>query len=638
MPNKYVRTPGSRTYINYSKETLQKAVNDVKQKKLTYRQAYAKYGIPTATISRKINEKHTKNVGGQTILCLSEEKRIVEAILYASDWGFPFEKEDVKQIVKSYLDRAGQKKIHFKNNLPGEVWYSKFIQRHSNQLKNRIGENIKRSRAAVSKTIINEYFDNLEISLSGIPPENIINYDETNFVDDPGRVKVLVRKTSKHADNIMDSTKSATSVMFAVDAAGSMLPLYVVYKSTQLWDSWTNGGPKDCRYNRTPSGWFDQSILEDWFMTIIIPHFRRMEGVKVLIGDNLASHMSIKIIQLCRENNIRFIFLPPNSTHLTQPLDVSCFRPVKIAWRKVLKAHKKTRKGPISKEIFPRLLQKTLEKLSISQVDNIKSGFEATGLYPLNREKVLKRLPDEDLNSINSSASIIIPEALHEIFKETRFGKSSDKISKRKKYNINAGCSVTENNILNENEIRVGEKIVNKNYTDEKNITKKRRYTDRTNETGQNNKLIDYEMLEIEETENKNVTEQNKLIVDCEILEIEETKQNKLIDNYKMIEIKETENKTANINKIKNKTCNNIFINDFVMVQFESIKGNPKLYIGQVSEIDGNEYTCQFLRKNSKMTGFYCFPYVIDEATVSIQEIIKKMKILKQRRGNYQFE
>lgn len=120
------------------------------------------------------------------------------------------------------------------------------------------------------------------------------------------------------------------------------------------------------------------------------------------------------------------------------------------------------------------------------------------------------------------------------------------------------------------------------------------------------NKLIDDEILEIEETVNTN-----------------ETEQNKLIDDYEMLEVEETEN----INKIKNKTCDNIFTNDFVMVKFQTIKGNPKSYISQVTVIDGNEYTCQFLRQNTQMTGFYCFPYVTDEATVSIQEIIKKMKI-----------
>lgn len=143
----------------------------------------------------------------------------------------------------------------------------------------------------MSITVIDEYFDNLEISLSGIPPKNIINYDKTNFVDDPGRIKVLIRKTSKHPDNSMDSSKSATSVMFSVDAAGSILLLYVVYKSTQLWDSWTTENRDKFRYNRTPSGWFDQSIFEDCFITVFVPHFRQMERKKVVIGDNLASHL-----------------------------------------------------------------------------------------------------------------------------------------------------------------------------------------------------------------------------------------------------------------------------------------------------------------------------------------------------------
>ncbi|CAI6376212.1 unnamed protein product [Macrosiphum euphorbiae] len=366
-----------------------------------------------------------------------------------------------------YLDRAGKNLKPFKNNLPGEVLYKNFIQRHNKALKIRHGQNIKRSLAAVSRTVVNEYFDNLEISLSGIPPQNIINYDETNFVDDPGRIKVLVRKTSKHADNIMDSTKSATSVMFSVDDAGSMLPIYVVYKSTQLWDSWTTEGPEKCRSNRTPSGWFNKSFFEDWFITVVIPHFRRLEGNKVVIGNNLASHMSMKIIQLCKENDIKFIFLPPNSTHSTQPLDVSCFMPIKIAWRKVLKAYKRFRRGTIQKENFPRLLKKTLENLSVSQITNIKAGFEATGIYPIDREKVLKRLPVEDLISINSSASIIVPEALHNIIKETRFGKVSEKVNKRKKYNIKAGCSVTEESILFNNEYTI-EDAINTNTKEKK--------------------------------------------------------------------------------------------------------------------------------------------------------------------------
>lgn len=84
MPNKYVRIPGSRNYKNYSDDILQQAIDEVRQKKLTYREA-DKYGISTATISRKINKQNLKKHGGQIALSLSEEKCIVDAILHVSD-------------------------------------------------------------------------------------------------------------------------------------------------------------------------------------------------------------------------------------------------------------------------------------------------------------------------------------------------------------------------------------------------------------------------------------------------------------------------------------------------------------------------------------------------------------------------
>jgi hypothetical protein len=49
------------------------------------------------------------------------------------------------------------------------------------------------------------------------------------------------------------------------------------------------------------------------------------DKVNVLTGDNLAAHMSQTVTCLCREHNIRFIFLPENSAHLLQPLDASVF-------------------------------------------------------------------------------------------------------------------------------------------------------------------------------------------------------------------------------------------------------------------------------------------------------------------------
>lgn len=79
----------------------------------------------------------------------------------------------------------------------------------------------------------------------------------------------------------------------------------------------------------------------------------------------------------------------------------------------------------------------------------------------------------------------------------------------------------------------------------------------------------------------------------------------------------------------KNQIIDNINIYYFIMVEFNTLKRNKEIFIGQVFEIDGNEYNCKFLRKNIQMSGFYCFPFIIDEATVAIQQNVKKMKIPK---------
>ena len=62
-------------------------------------------------------------------------------------------------------------------------------------------------------------------------------------------------------------------------------------------------------------------------MSVALPYLKTLRGKKVLIGDNLSSHLSAEIIQKCGKNQIAFCFLPSHSIHLLQPLDVAFFDP-----------------------------------------------------------------------------------------------------------------------------------------------------------------------------------------------------------------------------------------------------------------------------------------------------------------------
>lgn len=450
MPRTYQRTVRKKPLKKYTDNQINLALED-KTSGMSYRDCSKKYGIPVTVLHRhnKFKElnpgKNMKPQGGQTILSKNVEKLIVESLITCSSWGYPLTTFDLRLIVKSYLNSKGTNIKKFKDNMPGVEYAMCFLRRHKDTLSQRLCQNIKRSRTQVSREDINEYFNNLEQSLINIPPCNILNYDETNLCDDPGRIKVISKRGCKYPERVMNHSKSCTSVMFSCTGDGELLPPYTVYKALHMYTPWIVGGPKNSRYNRSKSGWFDSNCFEDWLIKIVIPHFKNKPDKKILIGDNLSSHLTITGIQACSRHNIAFVFLPPNSTHLTQPLDVSFFRPLKIAWRHILTTWKTgagKNESAVPKSEFPRLLNFLMNDIKKNQINNILSGFKKCGIIPINRENVLNCLPPETIIN-DSEDSIVLNTSLISILKEMRYSKSTNKTrQKRQRLDIEPGKSV----------------------------------------------------------------------------------------------------------------------------------------------------------------------------------------------------
>ena len=121
--------------------------------------------------------------------------------------------------------------------------------------------------------------------------------------------------------------------MFAGKAAGEFLPAMVAYKLESNYKEWVRGGPVKTVYDCTKNGWFDSRTFEVWFFKQLLASIQHLKGPIVLIGDNLGSHFSMSVMQKCMAHDTFFICLPPNATHLCQPLDVAVFRPGKVSWK-----------------------------------------------------------------------------------------------------------------------------------------------------------------------------------------------------------------------------------------------------------------------------------------------------------------
>jgi hypothetical protein len=82
--------------------------------------------------------------------------------------------------------------------------------------------------------------------------------------------------------------------------------------------------------------------------------------------------------------------MPPHLSHLLQPLDVGCFRPLKKAYGWEIERLIRRSITHVSKtEFFPAFyaaFQRTITQ------SNIKGGFKGAGLAPFNPEVVISKL------------------------------------------------------------------------------------------------------------------------------------------------------------------------------------------------------------------------------------------------------
>lgn len=231
---------------------------------------------------------------------------------------------------------------------------------------------------------------------------------------------------SKYYEKMLNTSKIAFTVMYCCAADGTMLPSMVVFKSPsgQLYETWCENGPPGTTYAATPSGWMDMTTFNQWFSVVFINYIKNFpkEDVKVIIGDNLASHLSPFVIRLCEAWNVRFVFLPENSTHLMQPLDVAVFASMKKKWRTELGDWKEECEAQgkvystIPKNEFPGLLQR-LMRHDFSQA--IISGFECCGFCPVDVNRVLARLPSE-----NPEATTDVQRHLLDQLQKMRYGNT----------------------------------------------------------------------------------------------------------------------------------------------------------------------------------------------------------------------
>ena len=264
--------------------------------------------------------------GRRQVLSSTDEELIVVAINKCASMGWPIGFDDIKPLIKSYLDGCKQVTM-FKDNLP-EDWCISFKKRHADAFRCKKPEILRKKRSDnMSKENLNHFYDMVtkvyqETGLSDAADaaERIYNLDETGFNTNPCAKKLFFPKQARDAYMLTPNyRKTMYTVLFAGNAAGEYVPPMVVYKVKSLYQTWTEKGPDNCHQ----SGWMEDYVLENWFKECFCSAVLTKVKPVIVYLDGHGSHLTYNTVLEAIKQGIEIICIPPSTSHALQPMDVA---------------------------------------------------------------------------------------------------------------------------------------------------------------------------------------------------------------------------------------------------------------------------------------------------------------------------
>ena len=300
------------------------------------------------------------------------------------------------KVVKKTMDMDGRH-TPFKDNLPGDKWFSAFMRRNP-RLAFRTPQPMGKERAVVTPARVDRWFTELETYLEELGATSILyegnrmfNCDESGFALGGTRCnKVLAEKGSKVVPEFRNTDKTQITVLATVSAAGDFLPpMFIVPgKSTEAVGYYTANSPKNSLFAATESGWID---TVSFYLFVANLFHKQVEERKIprpvlLLVDGHSTHQSMEVSTFCKNHGIILYRLPAHATHLLQPCDVSLFRALKAEWYLAERAYRIDHPGSfVTKTMFAGVFRHAWQKI-ITKPSIAINGFKAAGLFPFTKK------------------------------------------------------------------------------------------------------------------------------------------------------------------------------------------------------------------------------------------------------------
>jgi hypothetical protein len=324
------------------------------------------------------------------VLTELEERVIIEHALDVDERGFQLNYDLLRGVADKLLSNRGARRV-------GVNWPARFVRRVP-ELRLRVNRRYDYQRALNEDPhIVKDWFRliaNIRAKY-GIPNNDVYNFDEYSFqIGVIGSRMVITGSERRQIPKTVQpgNTEWVTTIV-ATNAQGWSIPLFIIFKGAQQYDTWHNTvlDRPGWHISVSKKGW-----TSDEHGLIWLKHFdkwsegRRVGPRRLLIMDSHSSHDTVQFRNYCKDHDIITLYIPPHSSHLLQPLDVGCFRPLKRAYSTEIEALVRYRINHITKEEFLPAFKTAYDKTIIK--DNIIRSFRGVGLVPHDENAVLSKL------------------------------------------------------------------------------------------------------------------------------------------------------------------------------------------------------------------------------------------------------
>jgi hypothetical protein len=375
-----------------------------------YRAIGRKFNVPTMTLFDHVNKTRRKTIGRPTILNEDEELAIVDFIEQYCSVGLALSRDNLCDIVQFFIkerrrrwelngdEEQIEQELRFnEDDRPGPKWFRLFKSRHKD-LMLKFPAKLEPEKIALTLGLLEQFFNNWIETVVGAMPECIINMDETAFRMSTVNEKVILHRNVDKGFYKKKESKRTLTILFAGTASGVLLPPMFVFRSENIYEQWMKFGPAKSIYACSGRGWITTDLLVQW-VQMIGTYFEQLakkkpltkSSLRILLVDNFGPHIETQFLLECRKFDIMVVPLVANATHLLQPLDVSFFSPFKNFLRQAVTARQERFPGEgLDYSTAGAIVKHALNLMGEEGInDCLTTGFQRTGLYPVNPDVVL---------------------------------------------------------------------------------------------------------------------------------------------------------------------------------------------------------------------------------------------------------